>query len=313
MKRILLIKTSSLGDVVHNLPVVSDIRRAHPGAQVEWVVERAFADIPRRHSGVAQVIEVELRRWRRAFWRSDVRGAARHVIDALQREPYDAIVDTQGLMKSAWLAWRARGPAYGKDWASAREPLAFFYDRSFAIPWSLHAVERNRLLAARALGYTVSGAPDFGIAASPAVGDGPYAVLLHATSAGNKLWPEAHWIALSAALRARGLRCVLPWGSPEERARSERLAAGMDGAQVPPALSLPAVTQLLGGARGVVGVDTGLTHLAGALGVPTVGIFVATDPAATGLYGCPHGINVGDGRGVPAVAAVIAALDRTGS
>jgi len=193
MKRILLIKTSSLGDVVHNLPVVSDLRRAFPDAHVEWVVERAFADIPRRHPGVARVIEVEIRRWRSAFWRGEVRRAAHDVLNILKREPYDAVVDTQGLLKSAWLAWRARGPAYGLDWASAREPLAFFYDRTFAIPWTLHAVERNRQLAARALGYAPDGVPDFGITATPAAGEAPYAVLLHATSAAAKLWPESHW------------------------------------------------------------------------------------------------------------------------
>jgi heptosyltransferase-1 len=275
---------------------------------VDWVVERAFAAIPRLHPGVATVIEVELRRWRRAFWRRDVREAARDALAAIRREPYDAVIDTQGLMKSAWLAWRARGPAFGKDWRSAREPLAFFYDRSFAIPWSLHAVERNRLLAARALGYGVSGAPDFGIAGSRPASEAPYAVLLHATSAAAKLWPEARWIELAGALHARGFRCVLPWGNPRERERSERLAAAMAEARVPPALPLPEAASLLAGARAVIGVDTGLTHLAAALGVPTVGIYLATDPAATGLYGCPRAVNVGDGRTAPPVGAVVEAL-----
>jgi heptosyltransferase-1 len=309
MKRILIVKTSSLGDVVHNLPVVSDIRRAYANVRVDWVVERAFAAVPHLHPGVTHVIEVELRRWRRAFWQRDVREAARAALAAIRREPYDAVIDTQGLMKSAWLAWRARGPAFGKDWRSAREPLAFFYDRSFAIPWSLHAVERNRLLAARALGYSVSGAPDFGIAGSPSASAAPYAVLLHATSAAAKLWPESHWIELAGILRSRGLRCVLPWGGVRERERSERLAAAMTEARVPPALSLPEVASLLAGARAVIGVDTGLTHLAAALGVPTAGIYLATDPAATGLYGCPRAVNVGDGRTAPSVDAVIATLD----
>jgi heptosyltransferase-1 len=312
MKRILIVKTSSLGDVVHNLPVVSDIRRAYANARVDWVVERAFAAIPRLHPGVANVIEVELRRWRRAFWRRDVREAARDALAAIRREPYDAVIDTQGLMKSAWLAWRARGPAFGKDWRSAREPLAFFYDRSFAIPWSLHAVERNRLLAARALGYRVSGAPDFGIDDSlptRRVDAAQYAVLLHATSASAKLWPEARWMELAGILQARGIQCVLPWGNPSERLRSERLAAGISEARVPAALSLPEVTSLLAGAHAVIGVDTGLTHLAAALGVPTVGIYLATDPAATGLYGCPCAVNIGDGRTAPSTGAVITALD----
>ena len=313
MKQILLIKTSSLGDVVHNLPVVSDIRRNFADVRIDWIVERAFAAIPRRHPEVGCVFEVELRRWRRAFWRHDVRREVRQALTAFTRNPYDAIIDTQGLMKSAWLAWCARGPSFGKDWRSAREPLSFFYTRTFAIPWSLHAVERNRQLAAQVLGYAVQGAPDYGIAGAPQAPKSvsAYTVLLHATSDAAKLWPESHWIALANHLRERGLDCVLPWGSAEERIRSERLAAAGD-AMVPAAQSLSEMTELLAGARCVVGVDTGLMHLAAALGVPTVGIFGATDPAATGIYGCARAVNVGDGKHAPPVQVVTAALAQLG-
>lgn len=312
MTRILLVKTSSLGDVVHNLPVVRDIRRALPEAAIDWVVESSFAAIPRMHPGVAGVIPVAVRRWRKSIGRPSVWSEIREAIGAIRYERYDAVIDTQGLAKSACLAALARGPRFGLDWRSSREPLALFYDRTFAIPWGLHAVERNRLLAARALGYAPDPEIEFGIRAEPVrcewLDDAPYAVLLHATSSRAKLWPEDHWDALAAQLAERGWWCLLPWGDFEEKARAERLAERMTHAVVPPALDLRQLAGLLAKARAVVGVDTGLTHLAAALGAPTVGVYRATDPQATGVYGCARARNVGGVGVLPAPAAVLAAL-----
>jgi len=244
MTAILLVKTSSLGDVVHNLPVVTDIRRRFPDARIDWVVEEHFAAIPRCHCGVRDVIPVAVRRWRRTWWQHATREAIGRV--------------------------RAR-------------------------------------LAAQALGYARDGAAEYGIQRAPSTTAAPYVVLLHATSAERKLWPETAWIALAKTLAARGLDVVLPWGNAEERARSERLAQAMARARVPERMTLDVVADLLGGARLVVGLDTGLTHWAGALGVPTLGIYVATDPAATGLYACPLGRNLGTIGQPPAVDDVVAA------
>jgi len=306
MTAILLVKTSSLGDVVHNLPVVTDIRRRFPDARIDWVVEEHFAAIPRCHSGVRDVIPVAVRRWRRTWWQRATREAIGRVRARLAAQTYDAVIDTQGLLKSAWLAHAARGRRHGLDWASSREPLAWFYDETHAVPWTLHAVERNRELAAQALGYARDGAAEYGIQRALSTTAAPYVVLLHATSAERKLWPETAWIALAKTLAARGLDVVLPWGNAEERARSERLAQAMARARVPERMTLDVVADLLGGARLVVGLDTGLTHLAGALGVPTLGIYVATDPAATGLYACPRGRNLGTIGQPPAVDDVVA-------
>jgi heptosyltransferase-1 len=231
------------------------------------------------------------------------------------------VIDAQGLFKSALIARLAGGTRYGLDWASSREPLALFYERTFSIPRSLHAVERNRRLAAQALHYELRPPVDYGIGpghafplgARPGWGWLPtseYCVLLHATSAARKLWPEAHWVALGRLLAERGLVCVLPWGSEAERSRSERIAAQLDGALTPPGLPLADVAILLGAARCAVGVDTGLSHLACALGVPTVAIYVDTDPALTGLYGCARGMNVGGKPAAPQVGEVLAALER---
>lgn len=313
MPRVLLVKTSSLGDVVHNLPVVSDLIAARPGVAVDWVVEEAFAAIPALHAGVARVLPAALRRWRRGFWRAAVRAEWRAFVQELQRENYDAVIDTQGLLKSALVARQARGPRHGLDWPSSREPLGWCYDHTHAVPWDRHAVERNRSLAAQSLGYTPDGAARYGIAAPPRSlqwlpAGRPHAVLLHATSAERKLWPEAGWIELGAHLAARAITCILPWGNDVERERSARLAAAIPQAVVPERLALADLAALLGTAVVVVGTDTGLTHLAGALGAPTVGLYVATDPAATGLYACARAVNLGGIGRAPGAAEVIAAL-----
>ena len=314
MKTILLVKTSSLGDVIHNLPVASDIRAAIPDSRIDWVVEESLTAVPRLHPAVSGVLPVAIRRWRRSLLARATRNEIGRFLDELRAHDYDAVIDTQGLVKSALIARAARGPRHGLDWNSAREPLALFYDRTYCVPWTSHAVERNRALAARALGYAVPNGVDYGIQSATGdfawLGRGPYVVLLHATSQARKLWPEASWTELGEMLAAAGRRCVLPWHGDAEGARSERLARQIPGAIVPPELLLGDVTRLIAGAAAVAGVDTGLTHLAAALGRPTAGIYRATDPAATGLYGGPRAVNLGGIGETPAAPQVMAALER---
>ncbi|MBS1189113.1 MAG: lipopolysaccharide heptosyltransferase [Rhodocyclaceae bacterium] len=307
--RILLVKTSSLGDVIHNLPVVSDLKRSLPEAEIDWCVEENFAAIPRLHPGVNQVLPVAVRRWRKALFHASTWKEMRAFRSGLRAKPYDLILDTQGLIKSALVARQARGPLLGYAAEAAREPLAArFYDRTFAIPKAAHAVERNRWLAAAAFGYPVDLPLDYGIAAPALAADWlppePYAVLLTATSRDDKLWEEARWTALGQALGERGIRCVLPAGSPAERQRAARLAATLPGAVAAPPLGLGQLAGLLAGARLTVGVDTGLTHLSAALRVPTVALYTATEPGLTGVLGTGFCRNLGGPGRSPEAGAV---------
>lgn len=312
MPRVLLVKTSSLGDVVHNLPVATDIALALPGVEIDWVVEEPFAAIPGLHPGVANAIPAAVRRWRGSAWSSATRQEVKAFIARLRATRYDAVIDSQGLLKSAVITRLAHGRRYGLDWAASREPLFAFYDRTFHVPRTLHAVERNRSLAARALGYALSPRIDYGIDATRKryawQGAGDYAVLVHSTSARAKLWRDEHWVTLGCSLAQQGVSSVLPWGTEEERGRADRLAAAMPHAVVPPRMALADIASLLAGARCAIGVDTGLTHLAGALGIPTVGVYTATDPARTGLHGCARAANVGGPHRSPRAEDVLEAL-----
>jgi len=315
MPNILLIKTSSLGDVVHNLPVVNDIRAHFPGARIDWLVEEAYSDIVAMHPGVNRAIPVALRRWRgnpfkAAHWREF--GQFRRALAGMR---HDCVIDTQGLIKSALLARISSGTRHGYAGESAREPLAAkFYDITHAVPRDLHAVVRNRRLAALALGYQQPTTLDYGITvryhAGP-IAPRPYCVLLHATSSAGKLWPEPSWVRLVGELAQKGYASVLPWGNAAERARSERIARGASKAVVPPAQGIPGMAGLLAGAKAVIGVDTGLAHLAAALGLPVVALYRGSSPRLTGVY-APEGArvrNLGDIGLVPEADEVLAALD----
>lgn len=315
MPKILLVKTSSLGDVIHNLPVVSDIRTHFPEALIDWVVEESFATLPLLHPGVARVLPVALRRWRKTPFARRTRDEIRDFVQQLRETAYDIILDSQGLLKSALIARLAQGSRAGLDRRSAREPLAaLFYDYGVAVDKNRHAVERNRLLAGRVLGYTPDTPVDYGIAAPeaalPWMPAGAYAVLLHATSRDEKLWAEENWIALGSRFHEQGMCCVLPWGNDTERARSERLATRIAGAVVAPRLDLGEAAALLAHARVAIGVDTGLAHLAAALNVPTVALYCATEPGLTGVYGGATAVNLGGIGNPPTVAEVLAAAAR---
>ena len=307
MASILFIKTSSLGDVIHHMPALTEARKARPDARFTWLVEEAFAPLVRLHSAVAEVIPVAWRRWRKSLYAPATLSEIAGNLRAIRAPRYDEIVDSQGLLRTAIIARLARGRRHGYDAASIREPLAaLFYDVRHSVSRDLHAVERNRILSGLSLGFTPQGVPDFGLdrARFPAPGE-RYGVLLHATARPGKQWPEAHWIALGHVLAGQGIDLVLPWGTDAERARSERIASALPRARVPERAPLDAVARLIAGAQFVVGVDTGLLHLAAALGVPLVAIFAGSKPGLTGPVGSGP-IAVLGAQGTPPTVAAIA-------
>ncbi len=308
---ILVVRPSSLGDVVHALALVADVRRHRPEIAIDWVAEEAFAGIVALDPDVRRVIPVALRRWRRspmapATWRemADFRRA-------LRRDDYAAVLDLQEQVKGALIARAARGLRHGPDRKSIREPVATLaHDMHHRIDPAQHLIDRCRQLAGAALGYHPEGPPRFRFAVPPpgaplAPPDRPYVVALHATSRASKLWPEDHWTELLTGFAHAGFATVLPWGDAAEHARSDRLAAGAPATIVPPRVPLEQQAALLARAELVVGVDTGLVHLAAALGTPTVALFVATDPALAGVARTgAHARDLGGVAQLPTVAAV---------
>ena len=312
MKRILLVRLSSLGDVLHTFPAVTDIRRAFPDATVDWAVEEVYFPLVRMHPGVTHAIPFALRRWRREWYRARAWREFGEFRAALRARPYDAILDTQGLLKSALVAKLARGPVHGFGPRTARESFVTrFYATTYEFAPADHKIERYRAIAARALGYTPQPGVEYGIDAPPAPTHAPrerYCVLLHSTARAGKLWGEDQWIELARALESRGLVCVLPWGADDERARSERIASALTRAVIPPRMSIEDAAGLIGRAAAVLGVDTGLMHLAAALGVPVVGIFCDSEPLDAKPLGAGRTTYRGGIGKPPSAAEVLAAL-----
>ncbi|WP_367598346.1 lipopolysaccharide heptosyltransferase I [Pseudomonas fulva] len=287
--RVLIIKTSSLGDVIHTLPALTDAAHAIPGIRFDWVVEEGFAEIPSWHPAVDQVIPVAIRRWRKHLWQTVRSGEWKAFKQHLRERQYDLVIDAQGLVKSAWLTRYVKAPVAGLDRYSAREGWASrFYDRRLSVAVGQHAVERVRQLFAMALAYDLpEGIGRYGLDLErlqlpPAA---PYVVFLHGTTWATKHWPEAYWRELAERMGRRKLEVRLPWGNPAEKARAERIAQGLSHCQVLPKLNLAGVARVLAAAKACVAVDTGLGHLAAALDVPTLSLFGPTNPGLTGAYG----------------------------
>jgi heptosyltransferase-1 len=306
-----LIKTSSLGDVIHCLPAISDMRRNVADLSLDWVIEQSLAEIAQLHPAVDRAIPVRLRHWRR----HPLDGATWREFDTFRRRikapRYDRIIDAQGLIRSALLARLAKGPHCGYDRDSVREPPASaFYDRRFPASVTLHAAQRMRRLVSQAMGYETPAELDYGlrvVGERPQwLGEGRYLVGLHATARADKAWDEDRWIELARRAAAEGLTIVLPWGDEPERRRSERMASAVRGV-APPRLGYAQMASLLAGAAAVVGVDTGLTHLASAVGAPVVAIYAASWSEFNGVIGPGFVANLGGPGAPPGVDTVWAA------
>lgn len=290
--RVLVVKTSSMGDVLHTLPALTDAFNCLPDITFDWVVEENFAQIPAWHFAVDNVIPVAIRRWRKNWFSKSIRQERHQFIELLREREYDCIIDAQGLIKSAFLITRkALGTKHGLDRKSIKEPIAsWFYDVKHNVPKSMHAIERVRLLFAKSLGYTLpEKIGDYAIArhflTDLPLDHGQYLVFLHATTRPEKHWTENAWRDLIELVEPSGLKIKLPWGAPHEQRRANRLAEGFEHVEVLPKLSLSQVASVLAGAKAVVSVDTGLSHLTAALDRPNITLFGETDPKLIGGYG----------------------------
>ncbi|MGC6389483.1 lipopolysaccharide heptosyltransferase RfaC [Ewingella sp. S1.OA.A_B6] len=290
--RVLIVKTSSMGDVLHTLPALTDAMNAIPGISFDWVVEENFAQIPSWHPAVDKVIPVAIRRWRKNWFGSETRQQRCDFKRELQLRTYDAVIDAQGLIKSAALITRvAKGKKHGQDAKSAREPFAsWFFNQRHDIDKKQHAVERSRELFAKSLGYEKPSTRGNYAIASRFLSQRPadanrYLVFLHATTRADKHWPESHWRELIGSLETRGISIKLPWGAEHEYQRALRLAEGFAHVEVLPKLSLQQIAEILAGAKTVISVDTGLSHLTAALDRPNITLYGPTDPGLIGGYG----------------------------
>ena len=288
--RVLLIKMSSIGDIIHTFPAVTDAAHAIPGLQVDWVVEDGMQEMPAWHPAVDRVVPVGLRRWRRNPLKTLVSGAPASWRQALRQTPYDAVIDAQGLYKSAMIAGLARGPRHGFDMASAREPMAALTHRHrHRVPKGQHAVWRLRRLFAAALGYDEPSTPaDYGLNPLAFVRNGEegrHIAFLHGTAWRTKRWTVDRWRGLAQLAGEAGLAVTLPWHAEEDRKRAARIADGFAHVRPVRTDSLTAAGALIRGAAAAVAVDTGLGHLAAALGVPTVSLYGPTATRLTGTVG----------------------------
>jgi heptosyltransferase-1 len=317
---ILLVRVSSLGDVLHNLPVVADILRHHPDAKIDWVVEEGYVPLVRLNPNVRRVLPFALRRWRKGLFKAEVRAEVRNFFRTLREEPYDFVLDTQGLIKTGIIMGAARvkpgakkvGLANGTE-GSGYEPLSrVFHTDSVKVERRAHAVARGRAVAAGALGYSIDMPPDFGLPSPAARAERPAwmpqednAVFFHGTARAAKKWDTQNWIATGRALAPMAV--LLPWGSAQEKAEAEAIAAAVPNARVLPKLPMMEAVELARDAALAIGVDTGLTHIAAAFVRPTVEIYCDSPRWKTEGNWSPRIVNLGDTGQPPSVDDVVAA------
>lgn len=319
--RILIVRVSSLGDVVHNMPMVADILRHQPQAVIDWVVEEAYVNLVRLNSGVSKLVPIALRRWRKSLGKPSTRAEIAAFYRDLREQEYDYVFDTQGLFKTGLVMGLARlapggkrvGLANGTEGSGYEAISRVFHSASIRVDRRTHAVRRAREVAAAALGYRLDAPADFSLQAPsplPAwLPEKPYAVFFHATARAAKQWAPEHWMALGKSLAARGMPVLLPWGSEEEQVAARALAAGMDNAVVLPKLPMMEAVVLAQRAALAVGVDTGLTHIAAAFCRPTIELYCDSPRWKTEGDWSPRIINLGDEGAPPGLAEVKAAVN----
>lgn len=340
---ILIVKVSSLGDVLHNLPIVWDIRSNYPDARIDWVVEESYVDLiapllsKDGFRGVDHLIPICLRRlrqeWREGGWRhfAPIMKSLESQKKHLQRCSYDLVIETQGLLKSAIITSLAKKAPHAmvvgignRTEGSGYEPLAkLFYTHRVKVPSQLHAVDRSRAVAARGLGKNfpirIENPPTFypqefvhsldGLSNPLGLTKKTYVMCFHATARIAKCWSVDAWIEVARYLVDHNLQVVLPWGNAQEKMRSQTIAHSVPQALVPAPFSIQEAFILNAQAKLVIGVDTGLTHLGAVLGVPCIELYVDSPRWKTEGYWNPAIVNLGDTKKPPLVSEVLRKMD----
>ena len=317
--RILIVKMSSMGDIIHNMPLIHDIKQQHPDAVIDWLVEEAFVELVRLNPLVNQVIAIALRRWKKNVFAVQTWHEISAFKKRLRDNEYDYILDTQGLIKSALMAALALGKSYGQNAKSSHEyPAHWFLKQPLNIPKNLHAITRNRLTGALALNYALrDDAPHYDIVLPKQDAElnklipNNCVMLVHSTAREAKHWPNDYWVQLGKTLNAQGYALVLPWGSALEKTRAQTIASQLTNAIVLPKLSIVQLAYCLSKSIACVGLDTGLMHIAVAINKPTLAIFTDTHSWQAGTQPAIDGraITIGGKPSLPAVDAVYAAFN----
>lgn len=310
--KILIVRTSSLGDLVHMLPAITDIAAHIPDVQIDWVVEEAFAQIPHWHPAVSDVITVAHRRWRKNWWSEQSKKERAALKKRITQSQYDVVLDMQALLKTVWITRMARGVKHGLDWKSAREPLAsLFFNVRHRVEFWQSAIIRQRSLASLALNYQYQDAPNYGLQGiTDVVPVEPLAMIMPSASRDDKLWPVANWHQVFDCLQAQGLGLRLLAGSPAESERAQQLIQGRANALVLPRMDLTQVAHELAKATIMIGLDSGLTHLSAALERPTIGIYKASTPVRTPLDSSAYTASLGERGHEPSAEIVISAVQQ---
>jgi heptosyltransferase-1 len=342
--KILLVKLSSLGDVLHNLPIVWDLRKRLPHAQIDWIVEEAYVHLlePLKTTdafkGIDRIIPVAFRRWRKNLFSIRTWREFFAMRKQLQSTTYDVVLETQGLLKSALMCALAKksnnavvaGLGNATEHSGYEPPARMFYTQSVHVPLKCHAIDRSRWVMCSAFDWPLLNRNedpplfypnDFVAQLPPLLLDGlkktaqgapaPYVLCFHATARVAKRWPNENWVELGKALSSQGYQLIFPWGSPEEMKVSALIASQIPGAIVPRAFSIEEAYSLVANAAITIGVDTGLTHLSAVLGKPTVEIYCDSPRWKTEGYWSKAIVNVGDYKKSPLAGEVEHAVRTT--
>lgn len=285
--KILIIKTSSLGDVIHTLPAVTDLMQYRADISCDWVVEAAYSELPNWHPAVQKVIPVAVRDWRKKPFKTIYNRLWQQYVATVSMQHYDYIIDAQGLLKSAILARQAGKEIWGFDAKSAREPLAtWYYTHKISVNKSQHAITRVRHLFANIFNYNLpTTAPDYAIQHQFPAHKQNYLIFFHGTTWPSKHWNDDYWLELANLATNHGYTVGITWGNLQEQQRAQYLANKINKIKLIPKTNLTQLAQELAQAKAVVGVDTGLAHLAAALNIPSITLYGATQPGLTGTMG----------------------------